>query len=250
MDPTNNLNFSTNLNTAGTASYGISRSAMSGDSFIENQGYITRSGAGTYQIDLPIQNLAGTNYSAGTLDLESNLLITGTSANKTAGNSVDQEGGVSWIAGGATLTCQGFLMNGGSLKTSGANAATIAAANGFAGTLLTVNGGTIKLAADNPALYGVLVVQGAMNWTGGTYQAYVNGDLWGQTSELYVTGALTLQATAHLRVSVVGQLDPPLRWVPVWYGNRMGELSFDNANQFSFGYTTVGQEGAIYVSTQ
>jgi hypothetical protein len=174
----NTLLFDTDLTQPNTASKGLTRSATtSGDSFIDNFATITRSNPGLFHIDLPIKNESGT-YQTPTLDIRSpgptgGLWISGTSLNKTADKSVQQLAGKTILENGSTLRGHGILIAGGDLQTYGTTECKITKEAGLFDAL-TVTGGTITLSADNTAQYGRLFVF-SMNWTGGTYEAYING---------------------------------------------------------------------------
>jgi hypothetical protein len=233
----NRLLFSTDVTQPGTATRGLATGSV--DSFIDNYGMVVRSGAGSYQSDLPIKNEAG-SYHGAVLDLQSGLRISGRSANKTANYSVDQEGGKIIFENGTTLQAQGVLMAAGQLLTYGAAQANITADAGFTGPLLWVTGGTMQFAADDPTLYGSLRVQGDMGWGGGVYEAYVYGGTGGQGSLLKVDGTLTLGQNAHLHINVVGSLTSQLVWYPIEWGNWNGGLTFDSDGQFTISYRDNG----------
>ncbi len=245
-NPLNQILFDTNTTLTGHINQGLG--TTSADSFIDNYGTIMRSNAGTYQTGLPIRNEMGTYY-PGVLDLQSNLYVSGYSANKTANSSVDQEGGTTILENGATLqTGRGFLQNSGQLLTYGADTATISTSGGVA---LTITGGSIDISADNHALYGKLAVNGGMSWTGGTFYSYVNGGTAGQQTQLSVTaGSITLGTGAHLQVTSVGALTSSLTWSPVidnsWILNT---LTFDSGAEFSSAYTPGGNPTSIQATS-
>jgi hypothetical protein len=108
----------------GTVAQGLSTSCS--DSFIDNFGKIIRSNAGTFDTGLPIKNeTSGSGWTAK-VDLQSDLKVSGWSGSKTAGNSVDEEGGEVILENGKTLTVShGFIMNAGQLETYGQAKCTI-----------------------------------------------------------------------------------------------------------------------------
>ena len=217
----NRILFDTDVTQAGIAEKGIARDNAT--SFIDNYGTITRSGGGAYQIDLPIRNEAS---SPALLDLQSSLWISGRAVNGTANYAVDQEGGETRLGGGATLTVQGYLLNGGLLDAPGnQGGATIAPDPNYNGTLLTMNGGALSL----PSTIARLTVDGDMRWTGGVYQAWIDGTQELVQSRLTVIGELILPAnnSATLHVNVLGEVQPNLGWSPLYFGSRTGDFRLD-----------------------
>ena len=97
---------------------------------------VTRTNGGQFGTDLPIRNTAGS-----LLNIESNLLISGRSPNKTDNYSVDQLAGNTTFSNGATLTCRGFFMGDGYLVTNGTDEAKIAPDMGYNDSLVRVEGG-------------------------------------------------------------------------------------------------------------
>jgi hypothetical protein len=239
----NQLLFDGDVTQAGMVAQGLS--TMSTDSFIDNYGTIVRSNAGTFNTGLPIKNEASASGWPATLDVQSDLLVSGSSTTKTANNAVDQVGGRTIIENGSTLAVNGFLMTAGQLLTYGAANATIARSSGFTGTLLTVTGGTMQFSADNTALYGSLTVAGNMSWTGGTFECYVNGGTAGQQTQLIMGGyTAALGSGAHLAINVNGALSSGLTWVPV-NAPTTGQLTFDSGSLFSISNPDPGTEISV-----
>jgi hypothetical protein len=229
----NQLLFDGDVTQVGKVAKGLS--TTSSDSFIDNYGKIVRSNAGTFETGLPIKNEASAGQFTATLDVQSKLLVSGSSASKTAGVSVDQVGGKTILENGSatpTLTVAGFIMTAGQLQTYGAANVIIAAPTGFIGWTLTVTGGTMQFSADNTAVYGSLTVSGNMSWTGGTFQCYVNGGTAMQQTQLITTNQLGLGTGAHLNINVNGALTSGNTWRPV-SGSTSGTLTFDSDALFT-----------------
>ena len=226
----NQLLFDTDVTQPGTASKGLDFSASSPDSFIDNYGTITRSNAGTYQINVPIKNDVGAYYT-GTLDLQSSLWVSGQSANKTAGYSVDQVGGQTILDTTDTNPAKlqvsaGFYMNAGQLLTYGSGVATIAGS-------ATVAGGTIIVSSNNHAAYGILDITANMSWSGGTLQIFVDGGAGTQQTQLEVGGTLSVPSpnTAELSVTANNPIVSGNTWVPIFGGSLSTNFTFlDGAN--------------------
>ncbi len=233
--PRNQLLFDTDVTQLGKVSKGLA--TTSADSFIDNFGVITRSNAGRFETGLPIKNEAGTFY-GGKLDLQSDMWVSGQSVNKTANVSVDQLNGETILENGATLdVAAGLRMDDGQLLTYGGGQAIITA-DAANVTALDIRGGTIELSADNNATYGSLLVNtGVTSWTGGTFQAYVNGTD-GSQGATFVTQALTLGAGAHLNVTARDGLSSGLTWGPISASSFTGTLSFDAGNLYNIAYGT------------
>jgi hypothetical protein len=233
----NQILFDTDVTQSGMASKGLG--TTSADSFIDNYGQIIRSNAGTYQTDLPIRNEPPqTGEDKGLLDLQSSLWISGSSANKTANYSLDQEGGTTLLENGSSLNVnKSTLIKGGYLQTYGAAQATIQTAdNRNSPQALNFQAGTLDISADNHALYGSLKITGDMSWTGGTFECYVNGVQEQQQTQLAISGGLTTNAGAHLHMNVIGQLTSGFYWSPVTFGTLTGTLTFDSGNLFTIAY--------------
>jgi hypothetical protein len=194
----------------------------------------TRESAGLYKIDLPIRN-----ESASVLDVTCPLNVTSASASKTAGYSIDQEGGRTIIENGTTLTVgKGFLMKAGSLNTYGTAQCTISLGTG---SIVNVQGGTMNFANNLLGAYGSLAVFGGdMSWTGGTFVAWVDGQNFDNFDSLKVVGNLSLGSGAHLEIHVNGALTQGFNYYPVSVGgggNKIsGTLSFDSGNLFNIYY--------------
>ena len=245
LTPPNQILFDTDLTQPGTASYGL-QTTVGGDSFIDNYGQVIRSNPGLYQTDLPIRNEPVQNSGdKGLLDVQlpsgaqqaGGLWISGFSANKTANNSLDQEGGKTLLENGALLKVNNTaLIKAGYLQTYGA-ASAIIQANTQGTAALNFQGGTMTISADNPASYGSLSVAGDMTWTGGTFECYVNGQTAGQQTQLRVGGSLNLVGgNGHLHMNVVGGLNSGQTWMPVLFSSRAGTLTFDSGGQFTIAY--------------
>lgn len=246
VTPPNQLLFNANV-ARGAVFKGLELGANSGDSYIDNYGIITRNNRGWYQIDLPVKNESGQYYS-GVLDLKDLLWISGRSQNQTANYSVDQEGG-QIIFENTALKCQGVLVNGGEILTYGGEiSGVIVKDDGFQGTLLVFNAGTIRISADNPGSYGQFRVLGDMNWNGGTYEAYVNSNLNNEQTRLLVTGTLNCNQGSHLHVNLVGQGNETT-WRPIGGGGNPigGGIILDNANPFQI-FLNIPGAGAVTVS--
>jgi hypothetical protein len=122
-------------------------------------------------------------------------------------------------------------MSGGQFLTQGAGNDTMTGS-------FTVQGGTIIVSQDNPSNYGTLVVNGPMSWTGGTFQAYVNGSTGGQQTQLQVTGNLFVQSTDTLQINVVGNLTAAT-WTPITASGAQGiqgTLTLDASAFFTIYY--------------
>ncbi len=195
MEPApNQLLFNGDTTPTGKVTQGLSTTCA--DSFIDNYGKIIRSNNGTFDTGLPIKNETSASGWTATLDVQSNLRVSGYSTDKTAGYGVDQVGGNTILENGSTLTVAGFFMSAGDLLTYETANATIAfpTGSGYSGRLVTVTGGTMQFSADNTAQYGSLTVAGTMTWTGGTFQDYVNGVTAQTESQLIMQDLLTLGA--------------------------------------------------------
>jgi hypothetical protein len=229
-NPPNQILFDTNENQIGMANVGLSGSASS---FIDNFGTITRSNPGTYQINVPIKNEVGQVYNGQLVVQSSTLYVSGQSP-KTAGYAVDQVGGITILASGGTLqvpATNGYLMSGGDLYTQGSGNDTITGA-------VNVTGGTIEVSQDNPSNYGTLVVNGGMSWSGGTFQAYVNGTTSNQQTQLEVTGILSLGSGAILNMNWVGSINEGT-WTPIAAPSPSyisGTLTFNGGGVFTIDY--------------
>lgn len=216
---------------------------MSGNSFIDNYGIIIRIAAGMYQIELPIRNNSTYDGHPATLDVQSDLWISKSLA-ATANYSVDQEAGKTILESSATLKCRGVLIVAGALQTYGGGAPTISKDTGFTTTLLTVTGGTITISADSGEDYGALVVNGDMSWTGGTFEAWIDGDTANTQPQMFVEGNLTVSSGAHLHINVVGDLTSAMDWRPIRATLYItGTLTFDSSTLFDIFYTIANVPG-------
>jgi hypothetical protein len=227
----NKLLFDGDVTGVGKVTKGLS--TTSSDSFIDNYGTVVRSNAGSFNTGLPIRNETSASGWPASLDIQSDLTVSGSSTSKTASVAVSQVGGNTILENGSTLTVFGFKMTAGKLLTYGAANATIAAVSGLLLPLVTVTGGTIQFSADNTALYGSLTVQGDMSWTGGIFEAYINGGTAGQQTQLKMGSGATLDlgTGAHLHINVNGALTSAFTWVPV-NGATTGVLTFDSGTLF------------------
>ena len=238
----NQILFDTDLvHTGGTISKGLGLASPSTtDSFIDNYGAITRNNPGMFQIDLPIKNEASSDGSTthGELDLQSDLWVSGQSSNKTANYSVDQVGGEtildhSGTNTGGLKTLAGFRMDAGQLLTYGGGDASIGITNAHA-IALNITGGTVDISADDHTQYGSLLT-GKTSWTGGTFDAYVNGSDNTKQTQL-VTGDATLGAGADLNVTALGDDPQQLTWTVVSANTITNTLTFDSAALFDINY--------------
>jgi hypothetical protein len=221
-------------------------------SFIDNYGTIIRSNPGSYKA-LPIKNENNPNYPS-LLDLQSSLTIQQWSTNTGTIYSLDQEAGKTILENGSTLTVgSGVLVNGGELLTYGSAQATIQpnAPSGF--PTLTFEAGTLTIQADNPGgggQYGSLSVLGNMSWTGGTFEAYVNGGTAGSQTQLIVQGTLSLGLGADLNINVIGNLTSSLTWTPVTATTLQGTLTFDSGASFVISYVRNANPNRIDVRSR
>ncbi len=231
----NQLLFDTDVTQPGTASNGLDHAANSGDSFIDNFGTITRSNAGTYQINVPVKNDAGQYYS-GVLDVQSPLWVSGQSQNKTANFSVDQVGGETILdtthTTPATLQVSAtFFMNAGQLVTYGSSKNAQIMGSGAMTTAVSIYGGTLTISADDPAAYGgLLVTNGSMFFSAGTWVAYVNGSDQTKATTLNVNGSITFGPGAHLQVKTPDGSNPNsgLNWALLFYQSVTNAMFFDS----------------------
>ncbi len=217
----NQLIFDTDVTQVGIATTAISTSCN--DSFIDNSGIITRSNSGTLTCAVPILNEA---ESTTLLDLKSNLSDTVTSTTKTAGYSIDQAGGITRLENGKTLTVTSYLLAGGTLQTYGSSQATISGA-------VSITGGTIDVSADNHSSYGSLAFSNTVTWSGGTFQAYVNGGNASQQTQLVFNSAPVFSTGGHVAVNVIGALTSGLTWTLMTYPSEIGSLTFDSGALFN-----------------
>jgi len=206
----NRVIFDTDTTVSGNVSQAISTASSS--SYIDNYDQVIRRvGAGTVGIATPIKNETGSE-----LQLTSSLAVVGSDAN---GNSIDQEGGKTDLSGGVTLSTSGnFLLNAGSLLTYGTTADTLSLGSG--GKTLNMTNALLQLSADDTSSYGKLTITGNMNWTGGTFQCYVQGGDSSQYDALLVSGTLTTQAADSLSVTINGTGGGS--WYVVGYGSQTG----------------------------
>ncbi|MBI2807098.1 MAG: hypothetical protein HYX68_19125 [Planctomycetes bacterium] len=243
----NRLLFSGDVTAVGTVSHGLQKAAgATNNPYIDNFGTIIRSNSGEYRSDLPIRN--NSSYYPATLDLQSSFRISGNKdfTNTESYVSVYQAAGKVILRGASSLTCQGILMIGGDLQTYGGEGASLSKDAGYNGNLLTMSGGTITVSADDPSTYGKLTINGNLVWTGGTFQAYVNGGDEDERTWLDIAGNLTLGAGAHLNINSVGALSQGNWYIPIKYGGtRTNTLTFDSGDLFSIYYDNDSK--AIYI---
>jgi hypothetical protein len=231
----NFLDFTTDTTQFGYPSYGTK--STSTEAFIDNFGTVYRSSAGVYKIDLAVRKEVGgfldvVNASGNSVATQ--LEITQANASKTHGVSFDQEGGETDLVKGAVLAVdQGMYMGGGNLFTLGTATSKIVPGSG---TNVNVVAGAIQISQDNTANYGVLEIQGAMSWTGGTFNCYINGTSGNQQDQLKVDNALTLGTSAHLSITANGGPNAGLDWYPVTYASRTGTLTFDSSGTYNIAY--------------
>jgi hypothetical protein len=159
------------------------------------------------------------------------------------------EAGKTVLENGSTLTTAatgGMLVNGGNLQTYGSAKATISGNLNF-------QAGTLTIQADNPGSggnYGSLEVTGNMSWTGGTFEAYVNGGTGGSQTQLIVDGMLILGSGAHLHMNVVGNLTSDLTWTPVTAARINNTLTFDSGALFTIAYNGMPNINRIDVTSK